>query len=132
MKKENEGFNKFAIPITAALLGVIVTAVFMALFAVIMYVAQIGSEYSPVLATVALAAGTLAAAFYAARKIGKRGLLTGLITGGTAFALVTLISLIVNKGGITYNTLFHFIIIMLSALIGGVMGVNKKDIRKYI
>lgn len=131
MKKENEGF-RFAIPLTAALLGIVVTAAFMALFAVVMYMAQIGSEYSPVLATVSLAAGTLAAAFYAARKIGKRGLLIGLATGGITFVLVTLISLIVDKGGITYNTLFHLIILMLSSLIGGVLGVNKKDNRKYI
>lgn len=131
MKKENEG-SKLAIPIGAGILAILVTAAFMAIFAVVMYIAQIGSEYSPVLATVSLAAGTFAAAFYAARKIGKRGLFTGLITGGIIFILITLISLIVDKGGITYNTLFHFIIIMLSALIGGVMGVNKKANRNYI
>lgn len=131
MKKENENM-KSVIPVAAAILGIAVTAVFMALFAFIMYIAQIGSEYSPVLATVSLAAGTFAAAFYAARKIGKRGLLTGFVTGGITFVVLTLISLIVDKGGITYNTLFHFVIIMLSALIGGVMGVNKKTNRNYI
>lgn len=131
MKKENTGLN-FKIPLTAALICIAITTVFMVVFALLMYIAQIGSEYSPVLATVSLAAGTFASAFYAARKIGKRGLFTGFVTGIIIFIAVTLISLIVDKGGITYNTLFHLIIIMLSALIGGVMGVNKKSKRNYI
>lgn len=131
MKKENTGLN-FKIPLTAALICIAITTVFMVVFALLMYIAQIGSEYSPILATVSLAAGTFASAFYAARKIGKRGLFTGFVTGIIIFIAVTLISLIVDKGGITYNTLFHLIIIMLSALIGGVMGVNKKSNRNYI
>ena len=131
MKKENTGLN-FKIPLTAALICIAITTVFMVVFALLMYIAQIGSEYSPVLATVSLAAGAFASAFYAARKIGKRGLFTGFVTGIIIFIAVTLISLIVDKGGITYNTLFHLIIIMLSALIGGVMGVNKKSKRNYI
>lgn len=131
MKKENEGLN-FKLPITAAVILVLVTAVFMALFAVLMYIVQIGNEYAPVLATVSIAFGTFAAAFYSARKIGKRGLLIGAVTGGAVFLIITVISLILDSGAVTYNMLFHFIIIMLSALIGGVMGVNKKDNRKYI
>lgn len=131
MKKENEKINA-AIPLTATAITVIVTAAVMALFAFIMYVAQIDSKYSPVLATVSLAAGTFAAAFYAARKIGKRGLFIGFVTGLAVFIFLTIISMIVDKGSLSYNTLFHFVILMLSSFIGGVMGVNKKSKRNYI
>lgn len=118
--------------IKTVLLNVIVTAIFIFVFSVFMYLSQMGYEYATVFATVSLAAGTLASSFYAAKKIGKRGFLTGLIVGGITFLVVTLISLLVDKGGITVNTLFHLIIIMLSALIGGIMGVNKAQNKKYI
>ncbi len=131
MKKDTDGF-KLKTPITAVFIFILITAVFMLIFAGIMYIAQIGNEYSPVLATVSLAFGTFAAAFYQARKNGRKGMLIGAATGGTVFLIITLISFILDSGAVTYNTLFHFIIIMLAALIGGVMGVNKKENRKYI
>ncbi len=131
MKKEAEGL-KLKNVVAAALLLIFITGIFMLLFAVVMYVAQIGNELSPVLATVSLACGTFSAALYLARKIGKNGLLTGAATGGLVFIILTVISMIFDDGAFTYNTLFHLIILLLSALIGGVMGVNKKENRNYI
>ena len=118
--------------IKTVLLGVLVTAVFILIFSVFMYFSQMGYEYATVFATVSLAAGTFVSSFYAAKKIGKRGFLTGLVVGGTTFLRVTLISLFGDQGSITINTLFHFIIILLSSLIGGIMGVNKAANKKYI
>lgn len=118
--------------IKTVLLGVLVTAVFILIFSVFMYFSQMGYEYATVFATVSLAAGTFVSSFYAAKKIGKRGFLTGIIIGGITFLVITLISLFVDKGSITINTLFHFIIILLSSLIGGIMGVNKAANKKYI
>ena len=112
--------------------GVITTALFILLFSLFMYISQMGYEYATVFATVSLAAGTFASAFYAAKKIGKKGFLTGLIVGGITFLLVTVVSLIVDNGSVTSNTLFHFIIIMLSSLIGGIIGVNRAVNKKYI
>ncbi len=129
--KTKSGFN-YGLIIKTALINIGVTGLFIGIFAVIMYLAQIGFEYSAVLATVSLAAGSLVSAFYAAKKIGRKGFLTGLIVGAVTFLTVTLISLFVDKGGVTVNTLFHLIIIMLSALIGGILGVNKATNKKYI
>ena len=103
----------------------------MAFFAALMFFAELDKNLSTVLATVSVAIGTLVASFYAAKKIGSRGYLTGLSVGGATFIIITLISLVIDGGSITFNTLFHFIIIMLSALIGGICGVNKKA-NKYI
>ncbi len=114
------------------ILGVVTTSIFILLFSVFMYLSQMGYEYATVFATVALATGTFVSAFYAAKKIGNKGFLTGIIVGLITFLTVTVISLIVDKGSITSNTLFHFIIIMLSALIGGIMGVNRAANKKYI
>ncbi len=132
MKNEINKNGKISILIIKTfIIQAIITFAFIIIFAGIMYFAELNKNLSPLLATISLSIGTLVAAFYAAGKIGIKGYLTGFIVGITTFIILTMISLIVDEGGITVNTLFHFIIIMLSALIGGVMGVNKKP-KKYI
>lgn len=134
MKKDYEKKSVFnyGLVIKTVLINILVTAIFVLIFSVVMYLTQTGYEYATVFATVSLATGALVSAYYAAKKVGKKGFLVGLLVGGITFLTITLISLFVDKGGITINTLFHFIIIMLSALIGGISGVNKAGKKKYI
>lgn len=113
-------------------IGVITAAVFIVLFALIMFFWGAAFKYAPVFATVSVGAGCFDAAFFTAKKQGNRGWLAGAVIGGITFVLITLVSLIINSGGVTVNTLFHFIIIMLSSLIGGILGVNKGKNHKYI
>ena len=127
--KDKKGY---LICILGFVIGIVVTAVFITLFAVIMYLSGSAFKYAPVFATVSVAIGSLTAAFFTAKKRGSHGLIIGAVIGGITFILITLISLIINRGGVTVNTLFHFIIIMLSSLIGGVIGVNKGKSHKYI
>lgn len=128
-KDKNNKYKKYLI---AFLILVVLTFGFIFLFALAMYLLEGGQKFSPLFATVSLALGTLFASMYLARKSGKKGLLTGAVVGIIVFALIVLISLIANKTQISINTLFRFIIIMLSSLIGGVIGVNKGNNQKYI
>ena len=127
--KDKKGYLSY---IFGFIIGVVVTAVFILFFALVMYLSGAAFKYAPVFATVSVAIGCFAVAFFTAKKQGSRGLLVGAVTGGIAFILITFVSLIVNSGGVTLNTLFHFIIIMLSSLIGGILGVNKANSHKYI
>ena len=111
---------------------VIVTALFIVLFAFIMYLSGGAAKYAAVFATLSAAFGGFAGAFITAKSMGSGGWLAGAVIGGITFVLITLISLILNRGGLTLNTLFHFIIIMLASLIGGITGVNKGKSHKYI
>jgi len=88
-------------------------------------------KYSPVYGSISVALGAFAAAFYLASKVKNRGYICGLIVGGVTFVIVTITGLIANEGGITVNTLFHLIIFMLTALSGGVLGVNKRKRKLY-
>lgn len=114
------------------IIGIIITGLFITLFALIMYLSGGALKYAPVFATVSVALGSFAASFFTAKRQGSRGWLVGTVIGGITFILISLISLIINSGGITLNTLFRFIIIMLSSLIGGIAGVNKGKSHKYI
>ena len=60
------------------------------------------------------------------------GVYIGFIIGISTFLIITIISLIINDTALSINTLFHFIIIVLSSLIGGIFGVNKDKNKKII
>lgn len=123
--------NKWIFIIKTALVLVAFSAVIMAIFAAIMYFFELDKNYSPLIATISVAIGCLVASYFASGKIGSKGYITGTIIGFATFVIVTIISLIIDQSSITSNTLFHFIIFILSSLIGGVSGVNKKP-KKYI
>ncbi len=122
----------YTLIITTALLEIVITGVVMLLFSALMYFFDIGFEYSPMLATLSVAVALFIASYFAAYKRRDKGMLTGFICGFSTFMLIMILSLIIDDGGITYNTLFHLIIFLLSALIGGVLGVNKAVNKKYI
>ncbi len=108
-----------------------VTIMLVAVFALLINLADIDYKYAPVFGSVSVGLGSLAGAFWHSLKKKSKGYLTGLAFGGGTFIAVTLIGLILNGGGMTVNTLFHFVIIMLASLSGGIIGVNKGD-KKYI
>ena len=117
--------------IISVLLQMAVTLILVAVFALIINLTDIDYKYAPVFGSVALGLGSLAGAMRHSAKKKSKGYLIGLAFGGATFLIVTLIGLILNGGGLTSNTLFHFIIIMLSSLSGGILGVNMGG-KKYI
>ena len=123
---------KLSIIIKTVLMGLMFTLIPMVVFALLMYSLQIKYEYSSLFGTLSVAIGLFVSSFLTAKKKAKNGMVTGLIIGVIAFLLVFVISLILNGGGITYNTLFHLIIFVLSSVIGGILGVNKAVNKKYI
>lgn len=129
LNSDNRGLKNY---VKSFIIEILVTAALIMLFALVMYFFETGYKYAAVFATVSVAAGSFAAAFSAARKNAAKGWLTGIIIGGITFLVITLVSLIINRGGLTSNTLFHFIIIMLASMIGGVLGVNRSNNHKYI
>ncbi len=118
--------------IKGALIGVAVTLISMCLFAAVILFCGLDRGYSVPFATISLALGSFTAAYIVSRKSERRGYLIGTLIGLVTFAVVTIISLVVNKNGLTMNTLFHFIIIVLASAIGGILGVNKGKNKKYI
>lgn len=124
--------NKYIIYLKGILLGVIVTAICIFVFAALMLLIKTGNRFAPVFATVSVAFGTFFAAAYTAKRMGSRGYINGLIIGIITFVIITAVSLVIDKGAPTMNMLFHFVIIILSSLIGGVVGVNFGRNKKYI
>ncbi len=130
-EKKSVTQNRYMLYVKGIAAGLIVTAVFIILFSLIMLLLDLNYKFAAPFATVSVAAGSFAAAYITARALGSKGYLVGIAVGIIVFVIITLIALAVNKSGVTNNTLFHFIIIILSSVLGGILGVNKKS-KKYI
>ena len=103
-----EKSNKWVLAVRAGIIFLAIAGIFMAVFAAAMYFFELDKNLSSLFATLSVAAGSLFTAYYVSGKIGSKGYLNGLAIGGIIFIIITLISLIVDQGGITVNTLFHF------------------------
>lgn len=127
--KKDNGNKKHAY-ILGGILGTVITFAVMLLFAALLLAFNIDRSYSAPFATISVASGSFAASYLSAKKIGDKGYLTGLTVGFAVFIIITLIS-VFSGNKLSLNTLFHFVIIMLSSLVGGICGVNKKP-KKFI
>ena len=112
--------------------GVIVTALSLCASAAAMLCLEADHALAAPIATVCVSLGALVGSYFSSYKIGDKGYKIGAIIGLLFFAVITIISLIIKHGGFTANSIFHLVIIVLSSIIGGIMGVNKKLRRKYI
>lgn len=128
-KKDN--VNKRSAYLLGALLGVLSALASMMIFAAALLLLDIDRAYAAPFATLSLAIGSFFASRKTSKIIGDKGYITGLIVGLTVFVMITLLSLVMGNG-FSINTLFHFIIVTLSSLVGGIMGVNVKKRKKYI
>ncbi|MDO4608775.1 MAG: TIGR04086 family membrane protein [Clostridia bacterium] len=129
-KKDNINHKKFYF--WGVVLGVAVTLAVMLIFSAVLLFSGIDRSFAAPFATVSVAVGCFVAAFFTSKKIGDKGYIIGLMVGGITFAVITTLSLIFGENGLSVNTLFHFVIIMLSSLAGGIVGVNSKRSKKYI
>lgn len=123
--------NKKSAYLLGAMLGVLSTLVAMLGFSAVILFFNVDRAYAAPFATISLALGSFVASNIAAKRIGDKGYIVGLIIGLTVFMLITVLSLIMG-GSISLNTLFHFIIVTLSSLVGGITGVNGQSQKKYI
>lgn len=123
--------NKKSAYLVGAILGVLGTLAAMLIFAAVLLFLNIDRAYATPFATISLAVGSFIASRYTAKKIGDKGYLIGIIIGAVLFVFITALSLIVGNS-LSLNTFFHFVIIMLSSIVGGIMGVNKDKHKKFI
>ena len=123
--------NKRSIYILGGAIGVLTVIVTMLVFAAIILIFNIDRAYAAPFATISLAVGCFVAGRIIAKKIGDKGYLVGTIIGGIVFAVITLLSLILGNE-LSLNTLFHFVIVMLASISGGIVGVNSNRHKKYI
>lgn len=126
-KKDNINIKKAYF--TGGIIGVLLTLALMLFFSALLLFFNIDRDFAAPFATISVAIGGFVSSYIIAKKIKDNGYIIGAINGFVLFFVITLISLILGNS-LTLNTLFHFIIFMLSSMVGGIVGVNKNN--RYI
>ena len=108
------------------LMGIAVFLLLLLLFSLIMTISAVPDGFSSVFSFVALSLGAFASGFFALWKIGKSGLINGLICGGILAAIHLLLSLVFGDGGRLVFILISVIIELVLSTLGGIVSVNVK------
>lgn len=130
MKEKLTDIKKYKCFIVGTLSGIIVTTISLILFAVIFTALDLDTVYAHPIASVCCAIGSFFGGYISAKLCKSKGLINGVLTGFFIFLAVTLISLFVSGGSFTLMTIIRMIIILTSAAIGGILGVNKLTKKK--
>lgn len=134
MSKENK-YNiseKIVIYIIASIVGAVITVGAIFLAAAVCLACDLPEEFSSTISVVCMGIGTFFAGFLASKKIGSAGMINGAVCGMLIYLVVFFVSLILSNSGFSMITVYHLLIAVLAAAIGGVIGVNSSWGRKLI
>ena len=118
--------------ILGLIVGTAIISILLILCALMMSLGVLPITAANICSTLSLSIGAFLAGLFTAKKLKKKGLITGLIIGGILFLIFTVISLIATLAAPTFLTLLKGIITIISSGIGGILGVNIASKRKLI
>ncbi len=111
--------------------SIIVTFIFMCIFAFMATNFDFSEDMLLILSLVSMTLGSMFGGFVAGKINKEKGFIIGAINGFVLFLIITLISLIFNQNSITIVTLIKLVTLVLSSMIGGVIGVNTTHKRHF-
>ncbi len=103
---------------------------FLAIFSAVSVIFNVDKSMVPLFSALSLCFATLIGAYLAGRAFGGKSLIVGGINGLLLYLLVCVSSAIINNGRLTLSSLFNFLIILFSSLVGAVFGANSANKRK--
>lgn len=128
---ESAGFSRWVRPVAlSVLIGAVSCALVLLLMSVLLTTRNVPQFAVDPMAIFALAVGGFVSGFCCARITRENGLAFGALCGLALTALVLLASLAIKDNGFGIPALLKAAFIMLSAMLGGVLGVNAKRRRR--
>ncbi len=113
---------------TAVTLGVVLSIVISFLMilasALILTLGDFPESVAFPLSSLSLGVGCFFGSRYTAKKLQEKGYLCGMINGGILFIINMIISIIINGFSFSALSVIRLIIILLTAIIGGITGIN--------
>ena len=111
-------------------LEVLLIFLLLALFSGVSVLFGVDNSLVPLFSALSLSIGTLIGSYLSGKVFGSKALIVGTINGFLLYVLVSITAAIIGGGKITLSSLFNFLIIFLSSVIGAVFGVNAANKRK--
>ncbi len=115
----------------SSLIGMVVGFLCLLLAAALMLASDLQEGYASPISAVAMGIGSLSAGFFASLKIKKGGIVNGTVCGAMIYAVIMFMSLFLSDGGFSLITVYHLLIVILSAAVGGILGVASASKKRY-
>lgn len=111
----------------SAAIGLLVDLILLILFSVLLSARDISTNMTMPITTLILILGGMIAGYRCGRSQRKNGLLNGLLIGLAQFIVLLLISFTIPGHEIGILAVYKFMILVVSACIGSILGVNKRS-----
>lgn len=125
-------YEKMVICLISVIVGIVLTTVCIFGASAFCLATDMSDSYSTLIAGICLGAGALVSGYLSGKKIKHSGLLNGMICGALIYLVVFIFSLFLSDNSFTVVSLSHFLVSVVSAGIGGILGVNATSKRKLI
>ena len=126
-------FESYLKPLISGLIiGLLVTVLLFVLFALGMSFFILPTSSATIVASISIATGTFFGGFFAAKNLGKNGLIIGALCGFLMFLIFTLIGIAAFGKAPSTSTLIRLLIFVTAGAIGGIIGVGNVDKRKIV
>ena len=106
--------------------GLVIAAVLLFLFAILIVLRDVPQALIDPMAIFSLVIGSLVSGIVCTRITRSGGLFYGTFCGGLLSVLVLLIGFFIGSAGIGLPGVFRVLFVMISAMIGGVIGANMR------
>ena len=128
---EQPRISAFVRPVTISVgIGAAVCVGTLLLLSLLLSVRSVPQAAINPMAIFAISLGALAAGFSCAKFMRRAGLAYGALCGGVFCLVVMLASFGISDNGFGLTALFKIAFMMLSAMLGGVLGVNTRGSRR--
>lgn len=128
---ENTGAGRMLRPVAVSVvLGAIISVVFLLLMSLVVSSRSVPQSMIDPMAIIAMSSGAFVSGLCCARIIHKNGLMCGLICGVIFAAVVLVCSFAVPENSLGLGALLKTMFMLLSSMLGGVLGVNTKKRKK--
>ena len=112
--------------------GILLITVVLLAAAALCLATDMAESLSTLVSGMCLGLGAMFSGFLASKKIKYSGLINGMFCGLIIYLVVFIFSLFLSENGFTIISLSHFLISVVSAAIGGILGVNASQKRRMV
>lgn len=132
-KTESNDLNKIITSIAVGvIIGLIGLFLILMVFSLIVTVADLNLSVASILSTVSIVASSFICGFFAAKKMGCKALIIGALSGVVFYLLITLVSLIITKNGLSSTFILRASLSVVLACVGAIFGTRKKSNKSII
>ncbi len=118
--------KRFSVILKGAILSLILTVMFAALLAALMYFWDIADATASALVFIIAAVSCMAGAYASGKALGSKGLLTGAGVGIVYYIVLCIAALIIKKGvSVDTHTLIMLVAVTASGMLGGVLSMPR-------